>query len=143
MPPPLVRRVEILEEHVDALRHLPAQVSAIGADVVALRVDVTELRGEVIDIRRDLSELRGQVVDIRRDVSELREALSDDRGGLIKVGAEFAAIRHEIRAGDEETRRQMRVLHEDVIARIALLQEGTRPARRNRNRPSGTRRRKQ
>jgi hypothetical protein len=28
-----------------------------------------------------------------------------------------------IRAGDEETRRQMRVLHEDVIGRIALLGE--------------------
>jgi hypothetical protein len=121
MPPPLVRRVEILEEHVDALRHLPGQVSAIGADVVALRADV---------------------VALRVDVTELREALSDGRGGLIKVGAEFAAIRHEIRAGDEETRRQMRVLHEDVIARIALLQEGTRPARRNRDRASGTRRRK-
>ena len=30
-----------------------------------------------------------------------------------------AAIRAEIRAGDEETRRQMRVLHEEVIARFA------------------------
>ena len=38
-------------------------------------------------------------------------------------------LRAEIRAGDEETRVEMRVLHEEVIARIALLQEG-RPRRR-------------
>jgi hypothetical protein len=34
-----------------------------------------------------------------------------------------AAIRAEIRAGDEETRRQMRVLHAEVIARFDLLEE--------------------
>lgn len=38
----------------------------------------------------------------------------------------FAALRDEIRSGDEETRRQMRLLHEDVIGRIALLQNGLR-----------------
>jgi hypothetical protein len=29
-----------------------------------------------------------------------------------------------VRAGDEETRRYMRVLHEDVIARIAAIRNG-------------------
>ena len=33
-------------------------------------------------------------------------------------------LRTEIRAGDEETRLQMRVLHEDLVGRLALLQEG-------------------
>jgi hypothetical protein len=32
-----------------------------------------------------------------------------------------ATLREEIRTGDEETRRFMRVLHEDVISRIAAL----------------------
>jgi hypothetical protein len=32
-------------------------------------------------------------------------------------------ILDEIHAGDEETRHLMRVLHEDVIARLAILQE--------------------
>ena len=40
---------------------------------------------------------------------------------------EFSAVRDEIRFGDEETRRLMRVLHEDVISRFALLQEGDTP----------------
>jgi hypothetical protein len=36
------------------------------------------------------------------------------------------ALRAEIRAGDEETLRYMRVLHEDVITRIATLGDGRR-----------------
>jgi len=47
-----------------------------------------------------------------------------------------AALRVEIRAGDEETRQQMRVLHEDLVARIGLLQEGlTRSSARRAKRP--------
>ena len=33
------------------------------------------------------------------------------------------ALREEMRAGDEETRRHARVLHEEVLARIAILDE--------------------
>ena len=40
----------------------------------------------------------------------------------------------EIRDGDEETRRYMRVLHEEVLARIATIQEG-RPRRSVNQRP--------
>ncbi len=36
------------------------------------------------------------------------------------------SLRAEIRQGDEETRRYMRVLHEDVIARIAALGDARR-----------------
>lgn len=36
----------------------------------------------------------------------------------------FDRVRDEIRAGDEETRNRMLILHEDVIAKLALLQEG-------------------
>jgi hypothetical protein len=40
-----------------------------------------------------------------------------------EVRVEFSAVREEMRAGDAETRRHMRVLHEQVIARIGLLDE--------------------
>ena len=45
---------------------------------------------------------------------------------------ESLSLREEIRLGDEETRRYMRVLHEEVISRIAMIQEGqdaSRPRR--------------
>jgi hypothetical protein len=52
-------------------------------------------------------------------------------------------LRAEMRAGDEETRRQMRVLHEEVIARFALLDEhlnGRKRSPESRRRTSGSRR---
>jgi hypothetical protein len=42
---------------------------------------------------------------------------------------EFSAVRQEMRGGDEETRTLMRVLHEDVINRIALLGEARDPSK--------------
>ncbi len=105
MPIPLVRRIEILEGDVNALRQLPEQVSAVAADLAALRGDVTQLQGDVTQLKLDITETRGE------------------------VRAEFAAVRDEIRTGDEETRRQMRILHEEVISRIALLDEGRKTRR--------------
>ena len=51
-------------------------------------------------------------------VSAVAAGLAEFRG---EVRAEFAAVREEIRAGDEETRRQMRILHEEVISRVGSV----------------------
>jgi hypothetical protein len=40
------------------------------------------------------------------------------------VHGEFAVVRAQIREGDEETRRYMRVLYEDLVARIKVMGEG-------------------
>jgi hypothetical protein len=65
---------------------------------------------------------------------KLHEEIAGLRGpggeGLTLVG-----LRQEIREGDEETRRLMRVLHEDLVQRIPLLGEkrssaGVAPRRR-------------
>ena len=47
-----------------------------------------------------------------------------------EMHAEFSAAREDIRAGDEETRRFMLVLHEKVIGDIALLGEAGGPRAR-------------
>jgi hypothetical protein len=39
-----------------------------------------------------------------------------------EVRSDFSAVRAAIRAGDEATQRLMRVLHEDVIARLSLIE---------------------
>jgi hypothetical protein len=44
----------------------------------------------------------------------------------------FSAVRDEIRAGDARVVQQVRVLHEDVIGRLALIQESLGPHRRRR-----------
>jgi hypothetical protein len=97
----------ILEESVDPLSQLPGRVSAIEGQLIRLRDDVQSLRGDVVSLRGEFTAFQAEV-----------------RSDFLAVRDEFVAVRVEIREGDQETRRQMRVLHEDVISRIALLQVG-------------------
>ena len=94
-------RVTIVERGVDGL----------SGKVDRLQGDLTDLRSEVTDIRSDLTGLRSEMTDLRSDLTTFRS----------ETTAEIAALRLEIRAGDEETRVQMRALHEDVLDRIASL----------------------
>lgn len=68
----------------------------------------------------DLASLPARVTAVELQILQLRQ----------EMRAEFSAVRQELRAeirqGDEETRRYMRVLHEDVIARIAALGDARR-----------------
>jgi len=74
------------------------------------------------------------------NLSELPLRVAGVETQLIALRDDFTALRAEVRAGDEETRRQMRVLHEDAISRIALLQEGVN--RINGNHATETKRRR-
>jgi predicted nucleic acid-binding Zn-ribbon protein len=105
-------------------------VTALQNDVTGLRTDVTTLQNDVTGLRADVTTLQNDVTGLRVDVTTLQNDVKSHRA---ETSAMEDRLRVEIRAGDEETRRQMRVLHEEVIARIALLQEGI-------NRPRGGRR---
>ena len=67
----------------------------------------------------ELEQLPGKIDALTSQVSQLRT----------KMDAEFSAVRAEI--AERATGSEMRALHEDVISRIALLQEGLvrRPTR--------------
>ena len=98
----LENRLEILEQKVESLEGLPNRVAALEPQIVQFR---EEMRLEFSAVRREM----------RAGTNSLAETL-----------------RGEIRGGEEETRRQMRVLHEDVISRIALLNEGLNGRKRSR-----------
>ena len=66
----------------------------------------------------ELERLPARVTEVGTQTAQLRT----------EMHAEFSAVRAEIR-DDDETRRLMRVLHEDLVARIALICEG-RPRRK-------------
>ena len=78
-----------------------------------------------------LEELPARIDDLASQVSQLRTEMRD----------EFSVVRTEMAAGFATAEAktdglavQMRMLHEDVIARIALLQEGQpKPPTRTRN----------
>ena len=103
MPEPsFVGRIEILEQKVEGLELLPVRMTALESQILQLDKDV----------RAEFSAMRQEMATA---ISELQQRLSE-----------------RIRNGDEETRRYMRVLHEDVIERISRIQEGPPPRRRKR-----------
>ena len=107
-------------------------------ETIESRVDRLERR------MTDLEKLPDRVTAIESQIVQLRA----------EMHSEFSAVREEIRAGDEETRRvlgeridetarlhgeridengrHMRVLHEEVIGRLAIIQEGQSPRPRKR-----------
>ena len=119
---PVVERVESLERTVEALEALPARVSAVELQIVQLR---DEMHDGFAEIRQDV---RAADEALRNDLRTLRNELS------ARIAEGERAVRDELSAriaeGDEGTRRYMRVLHEEVISRIATLGEGHRPRKR-------------
>lgn len=99
-------RVDSLEIRMTQLEQLPARIDNLASQVVQLR---TEMRSEFSTVRGEIAE---QGKTLRGEIAEQGKALSakiDDQGT------------------------QMRVLHEEVIGRIALLQEGwSTPSRKPR-----------
>jgi hypothetical protein len=70
-----------------------------------------------------LEQLPDQIDALTSQVSQLRT----------KMDAEFSAVRAEI--AERATAVEMRVLHEDVISRLALLQENQAPPPKQKPRP--------
>jgi hypothetical protein len=111
---------------MSALEVLPERVAALEVQFSLLR---DEMRSEFSAMRGDMHAGDEETRRILRE--EIRTA-NEDTQRILREEIRTAdvdtqrTLREEIRAGDEETRRLMRVLHEDVISRIALLQEGWR-----------------
>jgi hypothetical protein len=99
----LPERVTVLEQKVDELVSLPSRVGALELQIVQLR---DEMHVGFSAVRQEMAVMRD---DLRTELKSTAESL-----------------RAEIRESDEETRRYMRVLHEDVIARISALGDARR-----------------
>ena len=134
----LATRVENLEKRVELLEQLPARMSAVELQIVQLR---TEMREQFSAIRADIEGFRGESQsgldaarnELRAEIKAACDEVRIDLRAEIRAAGEAVRteLRVEIRAGDEETRRYMRVLHEEVLSRLALIEEG-RPRRRKR-----------
>ena len=123
MPPsPLSRRVEILEEKVERLGGLPARIDNLEVQILQFR---EEVRAEFSATRADfLARIALTEAALLHEMNQLDEKRGKEtRRELAETRTELIA---RIAEGDEETRRYMRVLHEDVIARIAMIGEGGR-----------------
>jgi hypothetical protein len=141
----LAKLQEQMQSGFDAIRGDGADLS-----LAKLHEQIASLRGEGVEdvtlgqLRDEMRAIRGNGADL--SLAKLQQQMQNGfdaiRGNgadlsLAKLHEEIAAIRgeggegltlvalrQEIREGDEETRRLMRVLHEDLVQRIALLDEG-------------------
>jgi hypothetical protein len=66
----------------------------------------------------NLRQLPARIDALSVQISQLREDVS------ARFSTTEKALREEIVAGDERILAQVRVLHEDLVSRLALIQEG-------------------
>lgn len=107
---PMIERVEKLEKTLESLAGIPDRMTAVEDRVGSLELQILQLRTEMNEgfsaLHDELRDVRGEVVSTRSDLLEVIDSSSRASQGL------FA-----------QTWTQMRVLHEDVISRIARLGE--------------------
>jgi chromosome segregation ATPase len=114
----LEKRVEILEKMINGLEDLPARVEGLEVQFLQHR---EETRAAFSANQAEHAAFQTELLAFRNHVAK-----------------EFVQVRVEIREGDEDTRRQMRVLHEDLVERIARLGEAQEETERQVNELRGT-----
>lgn len=82
----------------------------MATQTLAVRVDRLEQRVTLLE------ELPARVDALALQISQLRD----------EMRTEFSAVRDEIQMGDTRVMEQVRFLHEELISRLALIQENTR-----------------
>jgi len=117
----LAERVELIEESVRALVTLPARMESMErrfADIEGRMVSVegrlVSLEGRMVNVEERLVVVEGQIVQLRGEMhgefSAIRRNMNERFDALDERG--------------EDTRRFMRVLHEEVLDRVGRLGEG-------------------
>jgi hypothetical protein len=83
------------------------------------------IENRVAGLEKDVDTLRGLPEQVASLGERLLQFQLETRGEFSAVRREMQrladTLRIEIRAGDSETRRYMRVLHEEVLSRIANI----------------------
>jgi hypothetical protein len=111
----------------DLVRQRKVPEVMMSRDSLEIRMDRLERRVEILEqLPERVTALESQIVQLRDEMRSEFSAMRSDLRGEIRAGDEsvIMTLREEIRSGDEETRRYMRVLHEDLVGRIATLKEG-------------------
>jgi archaellum component FlaC len=105
-------------------------LAGVRDEVTGVRGELAGVRDEVTVVRGELTGLRDEVTGVRGELAGVRDEFAGVRDEFVGVRDEFATVRSEIRQGDEETRRYMRVLYEELVERIKIMGEGIEELRR-------------
>jgi hypothetical protein len=115
----IAERVETLEKSMDLRGTLPAEVKGLATKVLAVESRLTTVESQLVQLRTDMNNGFSATLQIIESSSKATQTRFDETQKIV-------------RDGNEETRREMRVLHEDLVKRIAVLSEA-RPRRRKRS----------
>ena len=129
----LEERVKKLEKALDSLAEVPKQLTGLGQRVERIEVRTERIEGRVTNVESQISQLRS---DMRVGFSAASREVCGTRDGILEViDSSSKATQKLYDEGREEMRRQfgevkgeiaqtradMRVLHEDLVSRIALI----------------------
>jgi hypothetical protein len=95
-------RVERLEQTVEGLQTLPAQVAVLGERVGSVETQIVQLRGEMrVEFSDVRTEMRTEFADVRSEMRTEFGAVRDE------MRTEFAAVRSEMQTGFAAVRSEM------------------------------------
>lgn len=138
----LTARMGVIESEIVQLRgEMRGELSAVRSDIGELRSDIGELRSNIAEMRSDIAELRhsdaglhNDIAGLRNDMAGLRNDMAGLRNDMAGVRGEMSELREGMANNTRElagqilaTQREMRVLHEAVIERIARIGESRPP----------------
>jgi len=120
----LTSRIAVVEQRMTDWEHrVESTVEAIGEQFTLFR---GELRMEFSAFRQMMREESAAFqAGMRTEFADFRD-MTQTESAAFQAGmrAEFASFTETMEARDGETRRFMRILHEEVLARIATLGNG-------------------
>ena len=141
MPPQTIEnRVDQLERRVTELERSPERITAVESQIVQLR---TEMRGEFSAVREEIRSgdeqtrrVLGERIDettrVVQRIDETTRVLGERSDETHRMVQRIDETTRVLAERLEENGRHMRVLHEEVIGRIAIIQEGQSAPRRRR-----------
>jgi len=115
-------RVALLENEMQALRDLPARVTSLEGQMVQF---LAEVRAEFSATREQLrQDIRVEFNGLRSEVDGLRGEFNGLRNEFNGLRAQCNGLRNDVVTKLDERGAQMRTLHEQALARIALITRG-------------------
>ena len=138
----LAGRISTVEHRMDSIeQRLDASFAALSTQILQSNRETRDtilatLRSEMaamgVGLRGDMEALggtlRSEISGLRGDMEALGGSLREEMYALHGLTVlRFEKFETALVDGLDETRRFMRILHEDTLSRIALLGEGRRP----------------
>ena len=114
------------EEMRAGFAHVNNRLAKVDSQLAEVNERFAKVDDQFAEVNERFAKVDDQFAQVNERFAKVDDQFAQVNERFAKVDEQLVNVRQEIRQGDEETRRFMRVLHEDVIARIAVLGEQVR-----------------